>query len=70
MTGDDPLIRALPCVTRLDSGYWHARWSAEIWAQWPVHRTLCAEDFFHPSYTATPARIAQAMQAVGGNYAD
>lgn len=48
----------------LESGYWHARWTSEIWAQWPSHRTLTAEDFFHPAWTATPERIREAMNRV------
>lgn len=44
-------------LTRLESGYWHARWSSEIWAQWPTGRPVTLEDFFHDSGTAS--RIAE-----------
>ena len=46
-------------LTRLGTGYWHARWSAEIWAQWPCDRPVRAEDFFHPAWTATRERLAE-----------
>jgi hypothetical protein len=46
-----------PSVKRLDSGYWYVRWSAEIWAQWPVGRFVHRDDFFHPDYAATPERL-------------
>lgn len=31
-----------PRVTRLQSGYWHVRWSQNLWLQWPVgqHPTI------------------------------
>ena len=51
-------------ITRLSSGYWFARWSPEIWAQWPVGRDVDYEDFFHPAYSATPARIDACTRAV------
>ncbi len=51
------VMRLAPVITRLDSGYWHARWSSEIWAQWPCGRSVEADDFFHSS--ATPERLKQ-----------
>lgn len=47
-----------PTIKRLESGYWHVRWNAEIWAQWPDGRPLQDADFFHD--TATPQRIHEA----------
>lgn len=46
-------------LSRLESGYWHARWSSEIWAQWPCHRSVRAEDFFHADYAFTRERAAE-----------
>lgn len=56
-----------PIVTVLDSGYWHVRWSAEIWAQWPNTRPVQAEDFFAPSWTATPERVRLCDQLTKGH---
>jgi hypothetical protein len=52
-------------VTRLDSGYVLVRWSAQVWAQWPEHRSATAEDFFQPSWSATPERIREASMLAG-----
>ena len=35
-----------PIAKRLDSGYWHVRWSAERWVQWPCEREPAADDVF------------------------
>jgi len=51
-----------PTLKRLSSGYWHARWSDEIWAQWPAGSVITEEAFFHN--TATPQRIAQCYEAL------
>lgn len=48
-----------PIVKRLESGYWHVRWSAEIWAQWPCGRLPTAADFFHDTGTPERLRIAE-----------
>lgn len=44
----------------LDSGYWFARWNGEVWAQWPRGRECRYDDFFHPSFSASDARINEA----------
>lgn len=44
-------------LTLLPTGYWHARWNSEVWAQWPVGSLPTADDFFHN--TSTPERLAQ-----------
>jgi hypothetical protein len=49
----------IPTVKKLDTGYWHARWSSEAWAQWPINRSVREEDFFHASFTYTPERAKQ-----------
>ena len=56
---------SLPKVVLLESGFWHVWWSAEIWAQWPAIRLATSEDFFHPDFTATPARIRKANEVTG-----
>ena len=50
-------------LKRLESGYWHARWSAEIWAQWPCNRPLIEDDFFH--HTGTRDLILQVERLIG-----
>jgi len=52
-----------PIIKYLDSGYWYARWSGEIWAQWPVNSEITKESFFNSNWTATPERIAQCREA-------
>ena len=54
-------------LQRLASGYWHARWSSEIWAQWPIDREPREEDFFHAS--STPERIREAADAAANEHA-
>ncbi len=53
-----------PIVERTSTGYWHVRWSEQVWAQWSVEfwapRPL---DFFVAS-TATPERISEAAAGV------
>lgn len=49
-----------PVVKRLDSGYWHVRWSRQAWAQWPVGRSVTREDFFQPGWSYSEARAAEA----------
>ena len=51
-----------PRINKLPSGFWHARWSSEVWAQWPPEREVTLEDFFH--HTGTEARIAQINRAI------
>ena len=51
-------------IQRLKSGYWYARWSSEIWAQWPCDRGPRPEDFFHPNWTATPDRLQEVAEAI------
>jgi hypothetical protein len=55
-----------PSVKRLDSGFWFVRWSNEIWAQWPVSRSVGSEDFFHPDVTGTEARMRQCDELTSG----
>lgn len=35
-----------PHVSKLSSGYWHVRWSDNLWLQWPIGRAPTAEDGF------------------------
>jgi hypothetical protein len=50
-------------IKRLQSGYWHARWSTEVWAQWPVWESLNRSHFFHGAWTWTAERQRQAQAA-------
>jgi hypothetical protein len=52
-------------INRLSTGYYHARWNNEIWAQWPISFWAPREsDFFHD--TGTPERIREAVAGVTG----
>lgn len=51
-------------LKKLDSGYWFARWSPEVWAQWRQGVPLTEQDFFHPAYAASAERIREAEAAV------
>jgi hypothetical protein len=33
-------------LKRLSSGYWHARWTSNLWMQWPVYGTPVADSRF------------------------
>lgn len=44
MTGPTPKRK----LKRLSSGYWHYRFSANQFAQWPVHRNCTKDDFIEP----------------------
>ena len=35
-----------PTVKLLDSGYWHVRWNASLWFQWPAWRMPTLSDGF------------------------
>ena len=50
-----------PTVLRLESGYWHVRWTDEVWAQWPCHRQPLPGDFFNATWTASGERITEAV---------
>lgn len=50
-------------LTKLESGYYHATWGSEIWAQWPCGRLVQAEDFFHPGITFILTRQAECDKA-------
>lgn len=49
-------------LTRLASGYWHARWSDESWAQWRIGYAVQWADFFNPEWTCTRARMLECDQ--------
>jgi len=51
-------------LQRLSSGYWFARWSDEVWAQWSGSIITLA-DFFHN--TGTTERIRQCEQAIAAS---
>lgn len=46
-------------IKLLASGYWFARWTPEIWAQWPKGREVQVSDFFHAEWSATPERLKE-----------
>ena len=48
-------------LTKLSTGYWHAYWNPEVWAQW-IGLSPREQDFFHPEWTFT--RQAEAEAAV------
>lgn len=52
-----------PSVQRLDSGYWLVRWDRENWAQfrgtYPRY-----EDFFHPEWSYSEARVNEAARVI------
>ena len=55
--------RDMPTIKRLDSGYFHVCWSAEIWAQWPTQYWAPRDvDFFHEC--GTRERICEAAMMV------
>jgi hypothetical protein len=35
-----------PIITRLSTGYWHVRWCADLWIQFPVDRQATLSDGF------------------------
>ena len=49
-------------VKRVDSGYWHARWNANQWIQWPCGRLATMADAFG---WVTEAMVAEANAAAG-----
>mgnify|MGYP001570040167 CR=1 FL=1 len=48
----------------LDSGYWHARWSDQAWAQWPKWRAIERKDFFQPDWSCTRERLTEIAVAL------
>ena len=52
-----------PTLKYLSTGYWHARWSSQVWAQWPVGSELTEGAFFIRS-TATTERIEQCYEII------
>jgi len=36
----------IPTVTLLSSGYWHVRWCADLWIQFPQDRSATLSDGF------------------------
>jgi len=53
----------IPTIQLLPSGYYHVRWSREVWAQWPSAYWAPREvDFF--GGTGTPERIREAVACV------
>lgn len=36
----------IPSVSKTDSGYWHVRWNANQWIQWPIGRQAELTDAF------------------------
>lgn len=55
----------------LESGYWFAQWHGEAWAQW--HRRFaepCRDDFFHPEWTYSYARVVECRNAIVSRLAE
>ena len=50
-------------IKQLSSGYWLAWWNSEVWAQWRGSAPM-REDFFHPEYAYSEARVEEAYQGV------
>lgn len=40
-----------PEFKTLSSGYYHLRWNANQWAQWPIDRAPMPSDCFNPAFT-------------------
>jgi hypothetical protein len=50
-------------IRQLESGYWFAYWSPQEFAQW--HGAYPRrEDFFHPSWSFSEARVHECERAV------